>query len=676
MVCQKCGKEFKEGIFCPECGTKAIEVDPAPNETGRSADSTANESKNIKPDTESSFNFKRKGMIREKDPDVIPWYLKMWFISLALWAGSLICLGPIIAAVLFMLRLKRYPEYKKSAIKSGSIQAGFYAILLYLFFQLSKETNNSTSENRQASIQEESVKREEENTVKEESAELNNNETKNAKETDQPETVQDSFDDIKDHIIDYAYIFETATKKAWNTADITFGSCEVGINAPRMKGGTYYYIDNKKYEDTDLPRTEKGTFFMELKKGKHTLQLQKKSLLKRYRKKTSEIEFEVTEPNMEYVFDVASETLVLEEVKESDMHVFEGCGIETIYQDNSGNSKVRIAEVVYNSKVEGYILILLKGDEDLEKIEKYAIAGPLTVKADGSYSAEVLLGEDAVFTLRFDKYVQQMSLKVDSSKSNYYNEFATKDIYDAYLLNLPVIPAESKQEADKKGDPYSPEAMTEMFDNINKNIEEANVKNDIEENSDSAPEEPAYEEDEVYTEGDPGDVLFEIKVSASDGGVNLRSGPGTNYDILISMIPNGTELLVSEETKNESTGTNWYYTWYNGKEGWVSAKAVSVMRGADFQTEDYIVEGSDSGYFDRSYFEKMTDAELRLARNEIFARHGRKFDATDLQSYFDSKSWYHPKYEPAEFDAIQDDILNQWEKANRDVIKEIEASRK
>ncbi len=38
-----------------------------------------------------------------------------------------------------------------------------------------------------------------------------------------------------------------------------------------------------------------------------------------------------------------------------------------------------------------------------------------------------------------------------------------------------------------------------------------------------------------------------------------------------------------------------------------------------------------------------------MARNEIYARHGRKFKDKTLQKYFDEKSWYEGEYEPDEF---------------------------
>jgi hypothetical protein len=38
----------------------------------------------------------------------------------------------------------------------------------------------------------------------------------------------------------------------------------------------------------------------------------------------------------------------------------------------------------------------------------------------------------------------------------------------------------------------------------------------------------------------------------------------------------------------------------------------------------------------------MTSAELRVARNEIFARHGYAFNSTDLQAHFSQYPWYNP----------------------------------
>ena len=84
---------------------------------------------------------------------------------------------------------------------------------------------------------------------------------------------------------------------------------------------------------------------------------------------------------------------------------------------------------------------------------------------------------------------------------------------------------------------------------------------------------------------------------------------------------------------------------------------------------DYILEGSDSRYITEKEVENLSDADCRLARNEIYARHGRIFDSADLKDYFESKSWYKGTVKPNDFD---ESVLNKYEKANIDLISSME----
>lgn len=68
----------------------------------------------------------------------------------------------------------------------------------------------------------------------------------------------------------------------------------------------------------------------------------------------------------------------------------------------------------------------------------------------------------------------------------------------------------------------------------------------------------------------------------------------------------------------------------------------------------------------------LSKPQLRLARNEIFARHGYEFKDQDLQDYFDKKSWYTPVTDDEE--EIYKDELSQIEKDNIDLIKQYENS--
>ncbi len=86
-------------------------------------------------------------------------------------------------------------------------------------------------------------------------------------------------------------------------------------------------------------------------------------------------------------------------------------------------------------------------------------------------------------------------------------------------------------------------------------------------------------------------------------------------------------------------------------------------------TSQYILPDSDSRYYTEGELSGYTKEELRLARNEIYARHGRIFDSRDLNDYFQSQSWYNGYLTKDEFD---ESVLNSYEKENLLVIKAVE----
>ena len=52
--------------------------------------------------------------------------------------------------------------------------------------------------------------------------------------------------------------------------------------------------------------------------------------------------------------------------------------------------------------------------------------------------------------------------------------------------------------------------------------------------------------------------------------------------------------------------------------------------------EYYILPESNTRLYSTAELSILTASELRIARNEIYARHGRRFASADLQAYFDS----------------------------------------
>lgn len=91
--------------------------------------------------------------------------------------------------------------------------------------------------------------------------------------------------------------------------------------------------------------------------------------------------------------------------------------------------------------------------------------------------------------------------------------------------------------------------------------------------------------------------------------------------------------------------------------------------------EDYILPQSDSVYLTLQDIEGLTREELFYGRNEIYARHGRKFLDDNIQAYFNEKSWYTPLYEAEYFDAHQDSFFNDYEKKNAEFILNYEKSK-
>lgn len=80
-----------------------------------------------------------------------------------------------------------------------------------------------------------------------------------------------------------------------------------------------------------------------------------------------------------------------------------------------------------------------------------------------------------------------------------------------------------------------------------------------------------------------------------------------------------------------------------------------------YHSEDYVLPGSDYYYVTSGVMDDLTTEQARLARYEIYARHGVIFEDTGLQAYFESKAWYEGKVPEDEF---MDSTLSAAEKAN------------
>ena len=88
---------------------------------------------------------------------------------------------------------------------------------------------------------------------------------------------------------------------------------------------------------------------------------------------------------------------------------------------------------------------------------------------------------------------------------------------------------------------------------------------------------------------------------------------------------------------------------------------LSRLSAASESDSEYLLADSDSRYLTEDDLAGFTAEQCRLARNEIYARHGRRFKDPALQRYFDSLSWYNGTIEPSDFN---DNVFNSYERAN------------
>ncbi len=147
--------------------------------------------------------------------------------------------------------------------------------------------------------------------------------------------------------------------------------------------------------------------------------------------------------------------------------------------------------------------------------------------------------------------------------------------------------------------------------------------------------------------------------------------------------------ISGEMGKRYGDGGNIIETWYNSvdlayeaykiKMGSIPASAstsatnasesAGTALAANDSASEYILKDSSSRYLTKDDLQGFSADDCRIARNELYARHGRKFDDEGLQSHFNSCSWYQGTIEPSDF---EETMLSDIEIANKNLIVEYE----
>lgn len=100
---------------------------------------------------------------------------------------------------------------------------------------------------------------------------------------------------------------------------------------------------------------------------------------------------------------------------------------------------------------------------------------------------------------------------------------------------------------------------------------------------------------------------------------------------------------------------------------------ADTVNAASIENDDFVLPESDLRTYDVAELAGLSTWDLRVARNEIYARHGRGFSNKQMQAYFDSKNWYTRLYDPDEFDEAYGS-LSDVELQNTEIIRSVEGA--
>jgi len=130
----------------------------------------------------------------------------------------------------------------------------------------------------------------------------------------------------------------------------------------------------------------------------------------------------------------------------------------------------------------------------------------------------------------------------------------------------------------------------------------------------------------------------------------INSLDKTNDNAVTSIV----DAQVDQGTVSDGNGNN--------EEDKTVTPATSPREKSEYSGH-FVIPDSDIRYVDDSDLIGLSSWELFVARNEIYAWHGRGFKNEDLRTYFADQDWYVERYTPEEFDTMPSP-LNKYEKAN------------
>ena len=145
MKCPECGSEINENSkLCDLCGHK-IDMNIQSDNLIYGTKFPEKINDNLATQTTEKFDASKPN--KSIGNGKIPFYFRMWFISLIFWLLSFVFgLGAIVATILFVIRMVKYPNFRKKALISAGIQIAF--IVAITVWSVSESGKNDRAINK------------------------------------------------------------------------------------------------------------------------------------------------------------------------------------------------------------------------------------------------------------------------------------------------------------------------------------------------------------------------------------------------------------------------------------------------------------------------------------------------------------------------------------------------
>ncbi len=214
--------------------------------------------------------------------------------------------------------------------------------------------------------------------------------------------------------------------------------------------------------------------------------------------------------------------------------------------------------------------------------------------------------------------------------------------------------------------------------------EPATEQQNTEENSDEPLQEsllPQQKRNEIEAFFNAGEYVYEpmlleeVMLYLDEKGIRYESYYDSG-DVRINMTLEDGTSLVFLETENIDGIYIGYALVMKGEYFNRPALEEHYLNCYDVIIDDYYYPSLSEQILTEEELYNLNLFDCMIARNELFAKHGRMFKDSFVSKIFELKSWYEPEYTAAEFDAMADELLTEIEKENLQILIEYEQSHK